>query len=130
MKRSVLLILLSLSLSLAQIPPSQRDSTADDCNDSNCRAPLCKCPNTKIPNDIPFDDTPMMVGLSFSGVLTSSHGKYIKKLLNPVFKNPNNCPIEATFFVSDKGNGTADYCFAQGLFNNNNEIGVGTTEYV
>lgn len=100
-----------------------------ECTDVNCRVPLCKCSNSQIPNDIPFDDTPMMIALSFNGVLTSEHARYIKKILNPVFKNPNDCPIQATFFVSDNGIGNTDYCFVQGLFNNNNEIGVGSIEY-
>lgn len=107
-------------------PP--QDST-ELCNNVNCRVPLCKCSNTEIPNDVPFDDTPMMIALSFNGVLTSGHSKYLKQILNPIFKNPNDCPIQGTFFVSDKGNGSTDYCFVQGLFNNNNEIGVGSTEY-
>lgn len=107
----------------------QPTSSPEVCDDRNCRVPLCKCSNTQIPNDIPFDDTPMMIGISFNGVVTTNHAKYLKKILNPVFKNPNDCPIQATFFVSDKGNGTSDYCFVQGLFNNNNEIAVGSTEY-
>lgn len=127
--------LLTISIALTLVAAAERDEAdpltkpADECGDSNCRVPLCKCSNTKIPNDVPFDDTPMMVGLSFNGVLTTGHAKYLKRILNPVFKNPNDCPIQTTFFVSDKGNGTTDYCFVQGLFNNNNEIAVGSTEY-
>jgi hypothetical protein len=117
--------------------PSPSHSTAqramptfkEDCSASNCRLPLCKCSNTRIPNDIEYDDTPMMIALSFSGVLTAGHAKYLKKILNPVFKNPNDCPIQSTLFLSHSGNGTSDYCFVQGLFNNNNEIGVGSKAY-
>ena len=72
----------------------------------------------------------MMVGISFNGIMPSHHMKYIKKILNPVFKNPNGCPIQATFFVSDKQEREkTDYCVVQNLFNNNNEIGVGASKY-
>jgi hypothetical protein len=57
----------------------------------------------------------MMVALSFNGVLTTEHSRYIKKILNPIFKNPNGCGIQGTFFVSDSSNGTTDYCLVQTL---------------
>lgn len=101
----------------------------EDCNFLNCRLPLCKCSNTERPMSVHFDDTPMMVSLTFNGVLTSFHSKYIRKILNPMYKNPNGCPIQSTFFLADTGNGTTDYCFAQTLFNNNNEIGVSAPKY-
>jgi len=71
----------------------------------------------------------MMIALTFNGVLTSEHSKFIKRILNPVFRNPNGCAVQGTFFLSGSGNGTTDYCFAQSLFNNNNEIAVSSTKY-
>lgn len=128
MSRLDLLLIVILVVDLCRC---QQQATAEKekCTKANCRVPLCKCSNTKIPNDFRFDDTPMMVALSFNGVLTSHHAKYIKRILDPDFKNPNDCPIQATFFVSDNGKGHTDYCFVQGLFNNNNEIAVGSINY-
>ncbi|CAF0728061.1 unnamed protein product [Brachionus calyciflorus] len=107
----------------------KRERQIEDCNFLNCRLPLCKCSNPERPGNIQYDDTPMMVSLSFNGVLTTAHSPYIKKILNPLFKNPNGCPIQSTFFISDSGNGTTDYCFVQTLFNNNNEISVSSPKY-
>lgn len=103
---------------------------SSSCDTSNCILPLCKCSNKESPERVPLDDVPMMVGISFNGVVPSSSMKYIKKILNPIFKNPNGCPTQATFFVSDKmERKDTDYCVVQNLFNNNNEIAVGSTKY-
>lgn len=100
------------------------------CDSTNCKLPLCKCSDTQPPGDIDLDKVPMMIGLSFNGIIASSHMKYIKQILNPVFKNPNGCPIQGTFFVSEQAeHDSTDYCVVQNLFNNNNEIGVGATKY-
>jgi len=108
---------------------AQRDENLKSCDEDTCQLPLCKCSDTKRPAGIEFNDTPMMIGLSFNGVITTSLGDLFKNILNPVFKNPNGCPIQSTFFVSDTGNGTTDYCVVQNLFNNNNEIAVTATKY-
>ena len=108
---------------------AQKDDL-ETCNKQNCELPLCKCSNTERPAGIEFSDTPMMIGLTFNGVLTTPLAKLFKNILNPVFKNPNGCPIQGTFFVSNTGNGTSDYCLVQNLFNNNNEIASSATKYL
>jgi hypothetical protein len=63
--------------------------------------------------------TPMMVALSFNGIIAPEYGKYIKKILHPTFKNPNGCPVQGTFFVSNTGNGTlifSNFYFSQKIF--------------
>jgi hypothetical protein len=132
MKLNYLLVFLAilpyLCESTAKID-KKSDLSDEKCNSVNCRLPLCKCSDTEQPDKIELEDTPMMIALSFNGVITTEHSKYIKKILNPIFKNPNGCGIQATFFVSETGNGTTDYCLVQTLFNNNNEIGVGAPKY-
>jgi hypothetical protein len=108
---------------------SKSEKSSGGCNSENCRLPLCKCSKTNGPSTIQFDDTPMMIGLSFNGIVTTEHSKYLNKILNPIFKNPNACPIQATFFTSDTSNVTTDYCLLQTYFNNNNEIAVSGTKY-
>lgn len=134
---------LVIGLLFASLLPLLCESTAQDmnkaatdshnaektCTPSNCRLPLCKCPDTERPPNVEFDDTPMMVALTFNGVVASQYGKYVKKILHPIFKNPNGCPVQGTFFVSNSGNGTTDYCLVESLFNNNNEIAVGAPKY-
>ena len=106
---------------------AQKDQE-QSCGKLNCELPLCKCSNTERPAGIEFADTPMMIGLTFNGVLTTPLANIFKNILNPVFKNPNGCPIQGTFFVSNTGNGTSDYCLVQNLFNNNNEIASSATK--
>jgi hypothetical protein len=128
---AIFLLFALLLISEAANRDEKEQSKVDEkCDEKNCRLPLCKCSNTQKPDKIDLADTPMMVALSFNGVLTTEHSRHIKKILNPIFKNPNGCGIQGTFFVSDSGNGTTDYCLVQTLFNNNNEIGVGASKYL
>lgn len=129
----VLAVVLAVSLVICQAAEQDDKNKApkkpEKCSESNCGLPLCKCSETHGPSDIEIEDIPMMIALSFNGVVTTRHSKYIKRILNPMFKNPNGCGVQATFFVSETGNGTTDYCLVQTLFNNNNEIGVGSPKY-
>lgn len=118
--------LVNHSLSTAQ---SNSDKT-EQCSTKNCVLPLCKCSDTEPPGNLALEDVPMMVGITFNGVVASRHMKYLKQILNPIFKNPNGCPTQATFFVSDKSDiANTDYCVVQNLFDNNNEIAVGAEKY-
>ena len=136
MKKCQLRLCLTLGIFLVLFTLCESTGRVDDhrenepCDSSNCRLPLCKCSDIRGPEEkIDLRDTPMMVALSFNGIITTEHSKFIKKILNPIFKNPNGCGIQATFFLSESGNGTTDYCLAQTLFNNNNEIGIGAPKY-
>ena len=94
-----------------------------ECNPQNCQLPMCKCSSTDMPR-IDFDQTPMMIALSFSGAVNNEVMDQLEKLLD--FKNPNGCPIKGTFFVADTvGNLKTSYCLVQNLFDRNNEIGIG-----
>lgn len=118
---------ITILFALCQSTYKERSSS---CDSSNCVLPLCKCPNKESPEGVSLADIPMMVGISFNGVIPSRSMKYFKKILNPIFKNPNGCPTQATFFVSDKmDRKETDYCVVQNLFNNNNEIAVGSVKY-
>lgn len=91
---------------------------------------MCKCSDTQPPGNLDLEKIPMMVGITFNGIITPRTMMFIKQILNPIFKNPNGCPSQATFFVSDKMNTQqTDYCVVQSLFNNNNEIAVGSIKY-
>lgn len=126
----LLLICLIILSNINSCKSTAKSQQTIRCDSTNCKLPLCKCSDTQPPGDIDLDKVPMMIGLSFNGIIASSHMKYIKQILNPVFKNPNGCPIQGSFFVSEQAqHDTTDYCVVQNLFNNNNEIGVGATKY-
>ena len=129
LKRVLCFFILTLLL-INKCESTAQPDEAEMCGKLNCELPLCKCSNTERPAGIEFGDTPMMIGLTFNGVLTTPLAKLFKNILNPVFKNPNGCPIQGTFFVSNTGNGTSDYCLVQNLFNNNNEIASSSTKYL
>ena len=99
------------------------------CNQTVCKLPLCKCADALVPGNLHLNDVPMMILLTFNGILQKEHVTYLKKILNPIYKNPNGCPVQATFYVSDITHVKTDYCSVQKLFNNNNEIGVGAEKY-
>ena len=130
MKFNVILILVFYYI-ISSISATARNDGDIKCDSKNCVLPLCKCSDTEPPGNMDLEDVPMMIGLSFNGIVASHHMKYIKTILNPIFKNPNGCPTQATFFVSDKSTASqkTDYCVVQNLFDNNNEIGVGSVKY-
>jgi hypothetical protein len=107
----------------------QQQNETSFCDYKVCKLPLCKCSDTQTPGNLELNDVPMMIMLTFNGIVNNNHADYLKAILNPVFKNPNGCPVQATFYVSDASNIKTDYCLVQKLFNNNNEIGVGAAKY-
>jgi len=134
----MLSLLLVLSLHGVTINAQQSQLNANStqqnetiCSAENCRLPLCKCANTKTPGNINLNEVPMMIMLTFNGVVRQEHSAYLQRILNPIYRNPNGCPVQATFYVSNEDNNhKTDYCLVQKLFNNNNEIGVGAIKYL
>lgn len=96
------------------------------CNSNNCKLPRCKCSSREIPGSIDLAKTPMMVALSFNGVINKNIMSSIEKIID--FKNPDTCPIKATFFVNDRVQRlSTKYCLVQNLFDVNNEIAISVT---
>ena len=124
-----LLLPIILIFSLMHVCHLTAKHESTKCDAKNCVLPLCKCSNGEVPGNIDLEETPMMVGLTFNGILTSHTMRFVKRILNPVFKNPNGCPVQATFFLSHEAEEKTEYCLVQSLFNNNNEIGVGGVKY-
>ena len=127
---SIILLLLH-SLNCEKISEnSNKASSGSQCDPNVCKLPLCKCADVLSPGNLSLNDVPMMIMLTFNGILQKEHVDYLKKILNPIFKNPNGCPVQATFYISDSSYAkSTDYCLVQKLFNNNNEIGVGALKY-
>ena len=92
-----------------------------DCpSDGKCALPYCFC-GTGIPGELRPEETPQMVLLTFEGPVTDRTINIFKSLFNGKFRNPNNCPIKGTFFVSHEWN---NYDQVQWLFSSGHEIAV------
>ena len=70
------------------------------CDYSKCLLPKCRCGGEDVPGGLTLNQTPQIVLLTFDGGVRDSNYLIYKQLLDPIFKNPNGCPIKATFFVT------------------------------
>ena len=105
-------------------------ASSESCNtETNCKLPFCNCDSPQVPVDINkhyrLFELPQLVVITIDedGLDLQSYQVY-KKLLAS-FKNPNKCPIAATFFVSDTHNHTS-FCLLRNLYDQRNEIAIST----
>ncbi|XP_033749230.1 uncharacterized protein LOC117333921 [Pecten maximus] len=76
----------------------------EDCQqEGNCHLPDCYCAGTSIPGGLPVSDTPQMVFFAIDGVANYLVDVILGRLFPTSLKNPDNCPVSATFFVSQAG---------------------------
>ena len=70
------------------------------------RLPECFCSPTgqEIPGDLPADQVPQMIVITFDDAVNHNNYEEIQRFLNSNLKNPNSCDIKATFFVSHQYN--------------------------
>lgn len=67
-------------------------------------------------------ETPQMILLTFDDAINEENWDiYTQEILLPTRKNPNGCPMKATFFVSHQYN---NYQMTQRLWNLGHEIAV------
>ncbi|CAG2170232.1 unnamed protein product [Oppiella nova] len=82
------------SVSIVSIAP-----TGDDvCSPATCKAPKCSCFSSEPPFGHKKEEIPQFVIMSFDEAVRLETQQFYETLLN--YTNPNDCPIEATFFVS------------------------------
>ncbi|XP_021357562.1 uncharacterized protein LOC110453064 [Mizuhopecten yessoensis] len=85
-------------------PRSPGPIPSDSCQQEvNCHLPDCYCAGTNIPGGLPVSDTPQMVFFTMDGAVNYQVYGKLSKLLPVNRKNPDNCPVSATFFVSQSG---------------------------
>merc|ERR1712038_42715 len=105
-KTGILLVLLGLPAGTwAQTCEDFGVVDAPPCDaNSNCTASQgCACSGDE--PDIPLEDRPMIVYLTFDDALTQLlHTEYFTQLLDGTYSNPNGCPIRATFFLTHESN--------------------------
>lgn len=75
-------------------------SPAQPCDTTKCQPPSCRCASTDIPGGLTVDETPQIVMFSFDdGLRDQDYSTYYSKVFGGR-KNPNDCPISLTYFVS------------------------------
>lgn len=74
-------------------------TTAEACTTDNCRLPDCFCSGTVPPGGLSVSHVPQIVMLTFDDAVNEQNMPYYEQLL-PYAKNPNGCPMSATFFNS------------------------------
>jgi len=89
------------------------------CDPKVCRLPDCFCGGRNVPGDLPRDQIPQFVLLTFDDAVNDLNAKFFKKLFNKKRTNPNGCPIKATFYVSHEW---TDYGQVQSLYADGHEI--------
>ncbi|XP_074030666.1 chitin and LDLR binding deacetylase 3 [Leptinotarsa decemlineata] len=97
---------------------------ASPCDATTCLLPTCYCSEngTQVPGNLSPSMIPQMVLLTFDDAVNDDNWDLYAKELFPNFrKNPNKCPVRATFFVSHQYN---NYQYTQQLWNDGHEIAV------
>jgi len=90
------------------------------CDRNNCLPPDCFCESLSGPPEIPVSETPQMILLSFDdAVLPEFESLYDELFDSGRRRNPNGCPITATFYVTHDG---TDYRLVQRLYAAGNEM--------
>jgi len=120
-KTGILLVLLGLLAGTwAQTCEDFGVVDAPPCNaDANCTASQgCACSGDE--PDIPLEDRPMIVYLTFDDALTQLlHTEYFTQLFDGTYSNPNGCPIRATFFLTHESN---DYTLVNKYYSEGHEM--------
>lgn len=96
-------------------------NSASNCDPLNCNPPECWCSydGTEIPGNINITDVPQMIVITFDDAINSENYDLYSKLFSNERKNPNGCPVRATFYVSHH---YTDYRDVQKLWNIGHEI--------
>jgi len=97
----------------------QAEDIAKDCDPRFCKLPDCRCGGTKPPGNFSAKRTPQLVVLTFDDSVNDLNKRLYKDIFHPSRKNPNGCPIAATFYVSHEW---TDYGLVQSLYSDGHEI--------
>ena len=95
------------------------NSPATKCRADECVLPDCFCGGKRIPGDLPAAQVPQIVLLTFDDSVNDLNKDLYRDLFEKGRKNPNGCPISATFYVSHEW---TDYSQVQNLAADGHEI--------
>ncbi|XP_076228920.1 chitin deacetylase-like 5 isoform X1 [Nomia melanderi] len=107
-------------------PTPQVDKPAAKCRRDVCLLPDCSCGGTDIPGDYLPEEIPQIVLLTFDDSVNDLNKGLYSDLFEKGRKNPNGCPISATFYVSHEW---TDYSQVQNLYAGGHEIASHTVSH-
>nr|CAD7402609.1 unnamed protein product [Timema cristinae] len=94
-------------------PTPQVDKTAAKCRKDVCLLPDCYCGGKEIPGGLAAEEIPQLVLLTFDDAVNDLNKVLYSDLFEKSRKNPNGCPISATYYVSHEW---TDYSQVQNLY--------------
>jgi hypothetical protein len=95
------------------------NTPATKCKRDVCLLPDCNCGGKEIPGGLRPEETPQIVLLTFDDSVNDLNKNLYRDLFEKGRKNPNGCPISATFYVSHEW---TDYSQVQNLAADGHEI--------
>ncbi|XP_034186055.1 chitin deacetylase-like 5 isoform X1 [Osmia lignaria lignaria] len=107
-------------------PTPQVDKPAAKCRKDVCLLPDCSCGGIDIPGDYLPEEIPQIVLLTFDDSVNDLNKGLYADLFEKGRKNPNGCPISATFYVSHEW---TDYSQVQNLYAAGHEIASHTVSH-
>uniref|UniRef100_A0A1Y1L861 Chitin-binding type-2 domain-containing protein n=2 Tax=Photinus pyralis TaxID=7054 RepID=A0A1Y1L861_PHOPY len=107
-------------------PQPLPDKTAAKCRKDVCLLPDCSCGGKEIPGDLPVEQVPQMVLLTYDDSVNDLNKGLYSDLFEKGRVNPNGCPIAATFYVSHEW---TDYSQVQNLYSDGHEIASHTVSH-
>ncbi|KAI8117987.1 hypothetical protein CVS40_10200 [Lucilia cuprina] len=107
-------------------PQPQPDKTAAKCRKDVCLLPDCYCGGRDIPGDLPVEQVPQIVLITFDDSVNDLNKQLYIDLFEKGRVNPNGCPITATFYVSHEW---TDYSQVQNLYSDGHEMASHTVSY-
>ncbi|XP_047520726.1 uncharacterized protein LOC125060028 isoform X2 [Pieris napi] len=107
-------------------PQPLPDKTAAKCRKDVCLLPDCFCGGKDIPGNLPVDEVPQIVLITFDDAVSDLNKMYYEELFERGRVNPNGCPISATFYVSHEW---TDYSQVQNLYADGHEFASHTISH-
>jgi len=98
-------------------------NAAPRCDPRNCTLPDCFCSRdgTLVPGGIEPKQVPQMITITFDDAVNNENWDLYQRLFFKDRKNPNGCPLHATFYISHE---FTNYAYVQKLWNKGHEIAV------
>ncbi|XP_063701233.1 uncharacterized protein LOC134831435 [Culicoides brevitarsis] len=110
----------------ALYPQPTPDKTAAKCRKDVCLLPDCFCGGKDIPGELPVNQIPQIVLLTFDDSVNDLNKGLYQDLFERGRVNPNGCPISATFYVSHEW---TDYSQVQNLYSDGHEMASHTVSH-
>lgn len=98
-KKFLGILSLTLTCTLLGVVNRLESAEAAACDPTACQPPKCFCPSVNPPGGLPLEKTPQFFLLTFDDSVQDGTLKVANSLIGKR-KNPNGCPIRATYYVS------------------------------